>query len=418
MQGKSEQHKPHVVILGGGFGGLECCRRLKGADVLVTLIDRHNHHLFQPLLYQVATAGLSAPEIAHPIRSILSGQENARVLLDEALAIDPAAKHIELKESGRMEYDQLVLAVGARTNYFGKDHWEPHAPGLKTLEDARAIRHRLLLAFERAERERDPDRRERLMRVVVVGGGATGVELAGAFAELTKRVLARDFRNIDPSRAHVILLEVAPRILGAFHPALSESARRQLESLGVEVRLNQRIKDIREGVVELADGALHAETIVWGAGVRPAAICDDLPCEKDRSGRLKVAPDLAVPGCPGVYAIGDIVHLVDAKGRPVPGVSPAAMQMGRHVARSIRARLAGKPPPPPFAYFDKGSMATIGRSRAIAQIGRIRFSGLTAWLAWLFVHLVFLVGFRNKLAVLLQWFYSYVHFRRGARLIS
>ncbi len=416
----SRSHKkPHIVVLGAGFGGLKFCRRLKGEEVMITLIDRQNHHLFQPLLYQVATAGLSAPEIAQPVRSILRGQKNVHVLLDEAVSIDLDRKRVQLRESGPIAYDYLVLAIGARTNYFGNDSWERHAPGLKTLDDARRIRHNLLLAFEEAERERDPSRRERLMRMVVVGGGPTGVELAGSFAELAKRVLARDFRNIEPSRAQVILLEVAPRILLPFAESLSGSAQRQLEELGVQVRVNQKIRDIRQGVIELEEETIEAETIVWGAGVRASPLCEALPVEKDRSGRLKVNADLSLPGYPGVFAIGDIVHLVDAKGKAVPGVSPAAMQMGRHAAEVIRHRLAGHPGPgKAFTYFDKGNMATIGRSRAIAEIGRLRFAGFTAWLAWLFVHLVFLIGFRNKLAVLLQWFYSYVNFQRGARLIT
>lgn len=413
-----EKHKPHVVILGGGFGGLECCRALRHADVMITLIDRANHHLFQPLLYQVATAGLSAPEIAQPIRAILSRQKNVRVLLDEALSIDTADRRVALRESGAIGYDLLVVATGARTNYFGNDHWAAFAPGLKTLEDAQEIRHRVLLAFERAERERDPAVREALMRIIVVGGGPTGVELAGAFAELAKRVLARDFRNADPARAQVVLLEVAPGILRGFPPVLSSKARRQLEELGVDVRVGQKIKDIRAGEIELADETIRAATIVWGAGVSAVPLADELPVEKDRAGRLKVAGDLSLPGYPEVFAIGDIAHVVGAEDKPVPGVSPAAIQMGRYVGRVIEARLKERKPPVPFRYFDKGSMATIGRSRAVAQVGPLRFSGFTAWLAWLFVHLIFLVGFRNKLAVLLQWFYSYVNFRRGARLMT
>ena len=358
---ETSKRKPHIVVLGAGFGGLEFCRKLKRRDVMITLIDRQNHHLFQPLLYQVATAGLSVPEIAKPIRSIFSNQANVRVILDEATGIDPEGRTVRLRDTGAVIYDYLVVAVGARTNYFGNDHWEAHAPGLKSLDDATRIRHDLLLAFEEAERERDPARREKLMRTVVVGGGPTGVELAGAVAELTKRVLAKDFRNIDPERAQVVLLEVAPRILQPFSEKLSESAQKQLESLGVEVRLRQNIRDIREGVIELVDDRIEAENIFWGAGVRASPVCDELGVPQDKAGRLLVEPDCSLPGHPEAFALGDIVSLVDAKGRQVPGVSPAAMQMGKYTARVISRKIDGKPAPGPFTYFDKGNMATNGR---------------------------------------------------------
>lgn len=391
----------------------------KRSDVMITLIDRQNHHLFQPLLYQVATAGLSAPEIAKPIRSILNNQKNLHVILDEVVGLDLTSRQVALRDTDSIGYDYLILAVGARTNYFGNDHWEDHALGLKSLDDAMRIRHNLLLSFEEAERERDPKRRARLMRTVIVGGGPTGVEMAGAIAELDKRVLAGDFKNIDATKSEVILLEVAPRILGSFSEKLSASAKRQLEDLGVEVRLNQKIKDIREGVVLLEDSTIEADNIIWGAGVQASPICHGLPVEKDRAGRLRVEPDLSLPGFPEVFAIGDIVSLKDAKGQMVPGVSPAAMQMGRYAASAVLKQIDGSSrPQKPFVYFDKGSMATIGRSKAIAQVGRFAFSGFSAWLAWLFVHLIFLIGFRNKLAVLLQWFYSYVNYRRGSRIIT
>ncbi len=414
----NQQHKPHIVVLGAGFGGLQFCRKLKRDDVMITLIDRQNHHLFQPLLYQVATAGLSAPDIAKPIRSIFSKQKNLRVILDEALQVDLEGKRIRLRDTGMIEYDYLLVAVGARTNYFGNDQWEAVAPGLKSLDDATRIRHNLLLAFEEAERERDPKKREKLMRSVVVGGGPTGVEMAGAIAELAKTVLAKDFRNIQPEKAEIILLEVAPRILLPFSEKLSASAKRQLESLGVEVRLEQRIKDIRDGAIELENETLEAENIVWGAGVRASPVCDSLGVEQDKGGRLFVEADCSLPGHPEVFAVGDIVNLKDAKGQQVPGVSPAAMQMGAYVARVISRKVDRVGSPGPFKYFDKGNMATIGRSKAIAQIHKLQFAGFPAWLAWLFVHLVFLVGFRNRIVVLIQWFYSYVNFQRGSRIIT
>jgi NADH dehydrogenase len=417
---QTEEEKTHIVVLGAGFAGLEFCQRLrKRDDIIITLIDRQNHHLFQPLLYQVATAGLSAPEIAKPIRSILSNQKNLTVILDEVTGINAEKQSVSLRETGSITFDYLVVAVGARTNYFGNDHWGSHALGLKSLDDAKRIRHNLLLAFEEAERERDSERRSQLMRSVIIGGGPTGVEMAGAIAELTKRVLARDFKNVQPEKAEIILLEVMPRILGPFSEKLSASAQRQLESLGVDVRLDQKIKDIRHGVIELEGETLKAENIIWGAGVRASPVCNDLPAEQDRAGRIKVAPDLSLPNHSKIFAIGDIVNLTDANGRQVPGVSPAAMQMGKHAATAIRRQIDGTGDArTPFKYFDKGNMATIGRSKAVAQVGKIEFGGFTAWLAWLFVHLVFLIGFRNKIAVLIQWFYSYVNYRRGSRIIT
>lgn len=410
--------KKKIVVLGAGFGGLAFTRALQHKDAAITLIDRQNHHLFQPLLYQVATAGLSAPEIAQPIRSILRDQQNVTVLLDEATGIDLGDRRVDLRDTGEIRYDYLLIAVGARTNYFGDDQWAQHAPGLKTLDDATGMRRRILLSFEQAECERDVKKREKLMRTVVIGGGPTGVELAGSFAELTRRVLDKDFRNADPEKAEIILLEVMPRILGPFSEGLAKSATKQLEDLGVEVRVNQKIKDIREGVVELEDDTLEAANIFWGAGVRGTPLMDSLDVEKDKGGRIRVQPDLSLPGHPEVFAVGDTVSLKDANGKPVPGVSPAAMQMGKHVASFFRDGSIDGEKRKPFAYFDKGNMATIGRSKAIAQVGKLEFSGLPAWLAWLLVHLVFLIGFRNKLAVLLQWFYSYISFRRGARIIT
>jgi NADH dehydrogenase len=413
-----------VVVLGAGFGGLEVCRRLADEDVDVVVVDRQNHHLFQPLLYQVATAGLAAPEIAQPIRSILRDQSNVRVLMDEVTGADLDARQVMLRRSGPLAYDRLVVATGAVTHYFGNDAWAPHAPGLKTLADARAIRARVLRAFEAAELEEDDRRRRELMRIVVIGGGPTGVELAGSLAELAKRVLQRDFTRIDPAQAQIVLLEVAPRVLTGFSERLSESARRQLGQLDVDVRVAQEIVSIREGVVELEWGELHAATILWGAGVRAAPFADSLGIEQDGRGRVAVREDLRLPDHPEVFAIGDVAKVIDGRGVEVPGVAPAAIQMGRHVAEEIveearsPERATGSLRGPAFVYRDRGMMATLGRTKAVAQVGRIELSGLPAWLAWLAVHLTWLIGFRNKVFVLLQWFYAYVAYRRGARVIE
>ncbi len=411
---------PHVVVLGAGFGGLTFCQRFPAGAARITLIDRQNHHLFQPLLYQVATAGLSAPDIAQPIRSILAGRPNLEVRMDCVTAVDLAGRKVALEKSA-LEYDYLVLALGGVTSYFGHDNWEPFARGLKSLDDALAIRRDVLLAFEQAEAEPDPGRRRQLMTVAVIGGGPTGVELAGAFAELTRNVLARDFERIDSRQARIVLIEAGPRLLGHLPEDLSASARRQLETLGVEVRTGTRVTAIRSGEVELADGLLPAANIIWAAGVAANPLTRKLGVEADRAGRLKVLPDLSLPGHPEVFAIGDIATLVDRNGKAVPGVSPAAMQMARHAAAIIAAECRGRGksthPRPAFAYWDKGTMATIGRSKAVAMVGRIRFSGFFAWLAWLGVHLLFLVGFRNRLSVLLNWTYSYFTYKRGARLI-
>ena len=418
--------QPHIVVLGAGFGGLTFCQSLRHPSARVTLVDRQNHHLFQPLLYQVATAGLSAPEIAQPIRSILSRQENVTVLLNEAVDVRLAAKQVVLK-GATLDYDYLVLAMGGATSYFGHPEWERFAPGLKSLNDAMNIREKILFAFERAENATDPAEQERLMTIVVVGGGPTGVELAGAFAELARSVLKADFRRINTTKARVILIEGSPRILSHLPPELSESAVKQLMALGAEVRTNRRVSQLTEGCVELsaqtpggAPEIIRAENIIWAAGVAASSLTAKLGVELDRGGRVKVNPDLSLPGHPEVFAIGDLALVMDKDGKPVPGVSPAAMQMGRYVAGVIQQELkAGSAKPRvPFKYFDKGTMATIGRSAAVAKIGKLEFSGFFAWLAWLFVHLLFLVGFRNKVAVLLQWTYSYFTYRRGARIFS
>jgi NADH dehydrogenase len=411
---------PHVVVLGAGFGGLTFAQRLPSSLARVTVVDRQNHHLFQPLLYQVATAGLAAPDIAQPIRSILRRKPNLNVLMAEVQAIDLAARKVIL-DRGELGYDYLILSLGGRTGYFGHPDWERHAPGLKSLDDALRIRRTVLLAFERAETETDPARRIQLMTIVVVGGGPTGVELAGTFAELAHTVLRRDFEHIDPTRAHVILIEAGSRVLAAFPPELSASAQRQLARLGVDVRTGTLVKDIRDGEVELSTGTVRVANVIWAAGVEAHPLTRTLGLETDRAGRLKVAPDLSLPGHPEVFALGDLVSLVDRKGVTVPGIAPAAMQMGAHAAnllvREIRAGDRNRPRAA-FTYWDKGNMATIGRSAAVAQIGRLQFSGWPAWAAWLSVHLIFLVGFRNKLSVFLQWLYSYLTYKRGARIIT
>lgn len=410
-----------ILVLGAGFGGLTFCQGFDDPNADVVLLDRQNHHLFQPLLYQVATAGLSAPEIAQPIRSILRDRPRVTTGFAEVHGVRLADRAVDTS-LGELRYDHLVLALGGVTSYFGHPEWEPFAPGLKSLDDALRIRREVLVAFERAETETDPARQAALMTIVVVGGGPTGVELAGAFAELTRTVLARDFRRVDPRRARVLLIESSPTILNAFPDSLAASAREQLEVIGVEVRTGARVEHITAGRVELSDGSvIEAANILWGAGVGASPVTRSLGVELDRAGRVKVRPDLSVPGHPEVFAIGDLATVVDADGRPVPGVSPAAMQMAKHVARIIQTEIQAPPgrvpERPAFRYWDKGSMATIGRSAAVAKIGELEFTGLLAWLAWLVVHLLFLVGFRSKLAVLLDWTYSYFTYKRGARII-
>jgi NADH dehydrogenase len=419
MNAPGKPAPPHVVVLGAGFGGLTFAQRFPSRVARLTVVDRQNHHLFQPLLYQVATAGLAAPDIAQPIRSILRDQSDLSVLMAEVRVIDLAVKKVTL-DRGELAYDYLILAIGGQTSYFGHPEWAGHAPGLKSLADALRIRRQVLLSFERAEAEIDPARREQLMTIVIVGGGPTGVELAGSFAELARTVLRRDFDHIDPARARVILVEGGPRVLAAYPPVLSASAQRQLERLGVEVRTGAAVKDIREGAVELGTETIRAASIIWAAGVAAHPLTRTLGVETDRAGRLKVAPDLSLPGHPEVFALGDLVTLVDRKGAIVPGIAPAAMQMGAHAARLVAAEIRAGPKDGPrtaFAYWDKGTMATIGRSAAVAQIGRLRFSGWPAWAAWLGVHLIFLIGFRNKLSVFLQWVYAYWTYQRGARII-
>jgi NADH dehydrogenase len=415
-----ESKTPQIVVLGAGFGGLTFCQHFHHPDAQVTLVDKQNHHLFQPLLYQVATAGLSAPEIAQPIRGILSECPNLTVLMDNVQEISLKENKVML-QNRTLPYDYLVMALGGVTTYFGHPEWEAVAPGLKTLDDAVRIRRKILLAFEKAENAATPEELERLMTIVVVGGGPTGVELAGAFAELARYVLVRDFRHIDSSKARIVLIEASGVVLSHLPPNLAQSGQRQLERLGVEVRTNTRVLDIKEGCVETTGGPICAENIIWAAGVGACPLTRKLGVELDRAGRVKVAPDCSVPGFPNAFAIGDMASLVDKNGVLVPGVSPAAMQMARHTAKIIRSELdhpLGRGERPAFGYFDKGTMATIGRSAAVAKMRELEISGFAAWLAWLGVHLIFLVGFRNKIAVLMQWAYSYLAYRRGSRIIT
>jgi len=415
---------PHVVIIGAGFGGLTAAQALKKAPVQITVIDRTNHHLFQPLLYQVAMAGLSPADIAAPIRSILRSQKNVSVLLAEATGVDFASREIILGGQGapdgqrqeRLKYDYLLLATGGRTSYFGHDDWEQFAPGLKDLDDAVEIRRRVLMAFEAAEKELDMQRRRELLTFVVVGGGPTGVELAGAIAELANFVLARDFRTIDPEAAEILLLEGGPKILPSFAPELSESALQQLTGLGVKVRTGAQVTKIDETGVYLGEEKICTATVIWGAGVRATALTQSLGVETDRAGRVLVQNDLSLPGNKDVFAIGDMTLFLQ-DGKPLPGVSPVAMQMGNSVARNIQNDLAGKPREN-FRYFDKGSMATIGRKAAIAEVGKLKLTGFAAWLFWLGLHIWFLIGFRYRFAVMFNWAWSYFTYQRGARLIT
>ena len=408
---------PRVVIVGGGFGGIEAAKALRRMPVRVTLLDRQNHHLFQPLLYQVATAALSPADIAEPLRGILKRQKNAEVIMTEVQGVDPTRKCV-LTGDGEVFYDYLIVAAGARHSYFGHDKWERLAPGLKSLDDALEIRRRMLLAFEIAEKTSDDAERKAALNFVIVGAGPTGVEMAGAIAEIARVTLVKDFRHIDPSQARVILLDAGERVLQAFAPDLSESARRQLWDVGVEVRTGTAVEKITEDAVVLKSGErIATRTVIWAAGNVASPLAASLGGEVDRQGRVLVNEDLRVPGQDAIFAIGDIAHCAGAGGVPLPGLSPVAMQQGRHTARNIRALLAGGWTAR-FEYWDKGTMATIGRHRAVCDAGFMRFSGWPAWLAWLFIHLIFLVGFRNKVLVVMNWAWQYATFGRGARLIT
>jgi len=409
-----DRRPPHVVVLGGGFGGLWATRALASAPVRVTLVDRTNHHLFQPLLYQVATAGLSAPDIAAPLRHILRGQRNVGVRLDEVRHVDVGQRRVALAH-GTLDYDFLVVATGATHAWFGHDDWAPHAPGLKTLDDAFGIRSRILEAFEAAERECDPARRDACLNFVVVGGGPTGVELAGTLAEIARHTLAHEFRVIDPRQARVHLVEAGPRVLSSMPESLSASAQRQLARLGVEVHVGQPVTAIDAEGIELAGKRLPSRTVLWAAGVAASAIGAQLGAPCDRVGRVQVAADLSLPTHPEVFVVGDLAS-VQSNGKPVPGVAPAAKQMGAHAAAMIRARLAGKPTRA-FRYRDFGNLATIGRMAAVVDLHGLRFSGLVAWWFWLVAHLFFLIGFRNRVVVLINWAVSYWTYQRNARII-
>lgn len=407
--------RPRVVIIGGGFGGLNAAQKLDGADCDVVLVDRENHHLFQPLLYQVATAGLSPGDIATPIRSILRRQENARVLLAEAERIDRTNKVVYL-DSGSISYDYLVVATGTKPKYFGPEQWELNTTPLKTVEDALELRREILYAFERAEQAGDPEVVEEWLTFVIVGGGATGVEMAGAIREIAAEVMVRDFRTIRPEEARVVLVDALPRILAAYPETLSEKAKQALEKRGVEVWLESPVEEITEKSVTAGGEEIATRTVVWAAGVEPEPLVSTLEAEFDDSGNVIVDDDLTIPADECVYVIGDVAHFEHHGDEPLPGLAPVAIQQGKHAAKNIRRALEGEDLEP-FHYWDRGKMSTIGRNAAVAVVKDLELSGFLAWLAWLFIHLIFLIGFRNKLIVLFEWAYSYIAFKRSARLI-
>ncbi|TDR38928.1 NADH dehydrogenase FAD-containing subunit [Tahibacter aquaticus] len=409
------ENYPHVVIIGGGFGGLWAARGLATAKVRISLIDRVNHHLFQPLLYQVATAGLSMPDIAAPLRHILRRQANATVLLNEVSAIDKANRRVRCVDGSELAYDFLIVASGARHAYFGHDDWAEFAPGLKTLDDALVIRRRVLTAFERAEAETDETRRAAWLNFVVIGGGPTGVELAGTLAEIARHTLRREFRRSNPAAARVLLVEAGPRVLSALPEELSAKATRQLQRLGVEVHTGKPVTAVDAQGIALGEQRIAAHTVLWAAGVAASPLGRSLDVPLDKAGRVVVEDDLSLPGNPEILVIGDLASK-QQDGRPVPGVAPAAKQMGTHAARAIRQRLRGETPAA-FRYSDAGSLATIGRMAAVADLGRIRLSGIVAWWFWLFIHVLFLIGFRSRLIVLINWSWSYWTYQRHARII-
>ncbi len=418
MNGKAAAR---VVIVGAGFGGLNAARALASAAVQITVIDRKNHHTFQPLLYQVATAGLSPGEIASPIRSILSGHKNVEVLMAEVIGFDLERRLVETPEM-QIPYDYLIVAAGSSHAYFGHDDWEVLAPGLKTIEDALEIRRRVLLAFELAERQAAAGRASEPVNFVVVGAGPTGVELAGTLAEISRHALAHEFRSIDPKRTHILLVEGGPRVLPAYTEDLSRSAQEQLQRLGVEVRTSAMVSKVEPGAIHIGETHMQATVILWAAGVAASPLGGKLGASLDRAGRVLVQPDLSLPNHAEVFVIGDLAALKDEHGKMLPGVAPVAIQQGRFVARLIRREIESRPNTQlarvAFHYWDKGSLATIGRAAAVAEFGKIHISGFVAWLAWLFVHILFLIGFRNRLIVFIQWAWSYMTYERGARLIT
>jgi len=416
MAAKVSRERPRVLVLGGGFAGLAVAKALKSAAVDITLVDRRNHHLFQPLLYQVASSTLSGPDIAAPIRHVLRHQANAEVLLAEACRVDVDAKRVHFTEGPSLDYDYLVMATGARHFYFGKDAWAAHAPGLKTLEEAVDIRRRFLMSFEEAERTEDPEVRRALLTYVIVGGGPTGVEMAGTFKEMARLTLAHEYRRIRADRARVVLVEAGSRILPTFGEGLSEKALKSLEEIGVEVRLGQPVTDIDERGVQLGEEFIPARTVLWAAGVAASPLGETLGTPLDRQGRVIVQEDLSVPGHPEVFVLGDLSSFSHGLERPLPAVAPVAIQMAQRASSNILADLKGKPRKA-LHYWDRGSMATIGRGAAIAQMGPIKVSGILAWLAWLLLHLMWLVGFRTRVFVFFAWLWSYVTTQRQARLI-
>ncbi|MGA8653380.1 MAG: NAD(P)/FAD-dependent oxidoreductase [Xanthobacteraceae bacterium] len=413
----SNSRRPRVVIAGAGFGGLEATKSLAKIEADVTLVDAQNHHCFQPLLYQVATAALSPADIAWPIRAIVREQKNVHVIMARVTGVDVQARCLHTNEV-QLPYDYLILATGATHSYFGHDDWAPYAPGLKRIADATEIRRRFLIAFERAELVENEGERQRLLTFVVVGGGATGVEMAGALAEVAQRTLRHDFRHIDPRRSRIVLIEAGPRLLPAFPQKLSDYAARSLQMMGVEVELGRMVTVCDAQGVSLQDGRIDAATVIWAAGVVASPAAAWIGAEHDRAGRIKVNPDLTVPGRPEIFAIGDTASVTDREGRPVPGIAPAAKQMGHYVAKVITARAEGKPPPGPFVYRHLGDLATIGRKSAVVKLGVFQLTGFLGWLFWSAIHIYFLIGIRNRFVVALNWLWSYMTFQRGARLIG